>query len=604
MTTRVYKYGLLPPTEEEDRISDQIGLAHRYYNDLIAIERRRRAITHAILLSHSSVAPLEAAVEALKAQVEQARVSIKKTRSEDRRRSDTKAQRDLVKQLRSQLKTQCQLLRDAKAELRKNVEIKGAIQQFNDGANIAAKQARGSCGIYWGTYQIVEDALFAVKRDAIEEPRFRRWRGGDGAVGVQLQKGRSIEDVIGGDDRQLQIDPVPDEAYLPETPRGQRRRLSRTMLRMRIGSAGRAPIWAHWPMVMHRPLPDGCQIKKAKVIRRRLGNKFKWEMHITISLSNSWQHEPCGEGAVAIDVGWRQRTNGITTLRVGYQFDGRAGEEILLDPSVIGDLLHVDRLRSYRDKDIEKLRPRLAQGLRDLGDSAPEWIRDRTATLYQWRSMARFAALAIAWRDQRFDGDDELFEMIESWRKYDSHLWLWEVHQRNKCLGRRKEQYRVLGATLARKYETLVLETFNLTKMQRKPAVESTEIQWEAVKRAQTIASISELRLCLINAFVSRGGRVIHVSAHNTTRICNACESVEKWDQALCLWHACSACGVLWDQDDNAAKNIWQRGCERISADKNAGITRVNDSVVLSEKQKQFRKGRKKSEPVDETTRK
>lgn len=42
MGTRVYEYGLLPPTENADLVSDGMYHAWRYKNDLIALEKERR----------------------------------------------------------------------------------------------------------------------------------------------------------------------------------------------------------------------------------------------------------------------------------------------------------------------------------------------------------------------------------------------------------------------------------------------------------------------------------------------------------------------------------------------------------------------------------
>lgn len=37
MTTRVYKYGLLPPTHNAELVADEMRRGHRYYNRLIEI---------------------------------------------------------------------------------------------------------------------------------------------------------------------------------------------------------------------------------------------------------------------------------------------------------------------------------------------------------------------------------------------------------------------------------------------------------------------------------------------------------------------------------------------------------------------------------------
>ena len=68
MTSRIYEYGLLPPTTNAALVDDQIRLAHRYRNKLVEIERERRVKVRQILTGHADTEPLavaRAAVQAL-----------------------------------------------------------------------------------------------------------------------------------------------------------------------------------------------------------------------------------------------------------------------------------------------------------------------------------------------------------------------------------------------------------------------------------------------------------------------------------------------------------------------------------------------------------
>ena len=48
MTTRVYQFGCLAPTEGLDVVRAQLRSAHDFRNDLVAIERGRRAALRAL----------------------------------------------------------------------------------------------------------------------------------------------------------------------------------------------------------------------------------------------------------------------------------------------------------------------------------------------------------------------------------------------------------------------------------------------------------------------------------------------------------------------------------------------------------------------------
>ena len=60
----VYRYGLHAPHECADTVHEQMRLAHRFYNTLVAIERGRRAAVRAV---ESEAADLPAVIRAFAA---------------------------------------------------------------------------------------------------------------------------------------------------------------------------------------------------------------------------------------------------------------------------------------------------------------------------------------------------------------------------------------------------------------------------------------------------------------------------------------------------------------------------------------------------------
>jgi hypothetical protein len=543
--SRVYRYGLLPPITEAQRVADQMSLGHRYSNRLVEIERSRRARARAILGSHADTEPLGADVARLERELEAALGVVLGARKAERRRAETAEQRQVVRDLRQQLRDARARLKAAKVSLATDPAVQASLRASDEQAAQAVRDARAASGLYWGTYLISEAAIDAARKGRMD-PRFRRWDG-SGAVAVQIQGGVTWTEACEGDTR-IQI-----------ARRRNARGHAMHLLRLRVGSAGRDPIWAEWPLVLHREVPADALMMGARVVRERVEAKERWSLHLTLRLPDEWRAGRCGDGLVAVDLGWRQRPDG---LRVAYLVDDAGDErEILLDGGVAPSIAKVEDLRSIRDKRLDLLRPWLAQWLRE--HDLPEWLRESSSHLHQWRSAARFAALALRWRAARWAGDAEAFERIEEWRKRDKHLWTWEVNLRDKVLRRRREQYRVLGAELARRYGTLVIEDMDLRDLQRHAAVESQETEIPAARSAQRLASPSELRACLVSAFASRGGRVVAIDPADSTRACHACGLVEAWDPAANLHHACTGCGTVWDQDANACRNLLARQREQ-----------------------------------------
>lgn len=590
MTTLVYRYGLLPPTAGGDLIAEQISRAHQYAHRLTEIERTRRAAVQAA--APADVLALRAEVDARVAALAEARQAIRATRQRTRTRSETAGDRERVTEARAALREAKERWKVARAAAHEDA---GAIERravIEGEAQAAIREARATSGVFWGTYLRVEQAAEQARRAPVE-PHFRRWTG-DGAVSVQCQHGLPVADLVDGGDRRVQITAMPE-------PIPGRKGKPRPRLRLRVGSEGRDPVWAEWPVILHRPLPSGSTLLWADVHRSRVAGRDEWSAHLTLRLAEDWRREACGTGLLAVDLGWRQRGDDI--LRVGYwrHEDGRH-EEILLEPRIVTGLRKADDLRAIRDRHLDELRPWLAawlhehvswrpaaQELRETRPwlavqavSPPDWLAPLTEHLALWRSPARFAALALRWREARWDGDGDGYDRLVAWRRRDRHLWLWEVHQRRGVLRRRRDSYRVLAAHLARTAGTLVIEEFDLRPLAARPAAESEEAPQAVARAHRVVAAVSDLRTCLRQAFLARGGRVVEVSAVDTTRTCHVCASVETWDQAADLVHTCARCGATWDQDDNATRNLLARARERLGAAPVVDPARVSDGAEMA----------------------
>src|SRR3989304_5667793 len=168
-------------------------------------------------------------------------------------------------------------------------EDEQALEACEAKAAEAIRRARADSGLYWGTYLCVEDAAQRSRRTSREAPRFRRWDG-SGLLATQLQGGLAVPDLLAGTDRRAQL-----------VGEGKRR-----LLRLRVGSTGRDPVWAAFPMVYHRDLPPEGTVKWARICCHRLGTHTKWSAQIVLDGLPEVTLPSPTRGTVAIDVGWRR----------------------------------------------------------------------------------------------------------------------------------------------------------------------------------------------------------------------------------------------------------------------------------------------------------
>lgn len=555
MICKVYRYGLLAPEgETAETVRKHIRLAHEYRNTLVEIDRQERAEIRALQTSHGSIPALDAAAKAAIQAREAAYAAVKASKAQSRSRKVPEplaAQYDLAKQAAQAAAAD---LRQARLALKSDASVSAKRDEISMRYSEKRKAARAASGIYWGSYLRVEAADQAARRTTPmwrgadpSDVRFARWRG-DGGVAVQIQSGPAPHELHKNNFCRIETRAAPARAD-KQSKRSAKRRYA-TLL-VRIGSDDeRQAIWARFPMVMHRPLPDDAHISWVTVTRKMIGPREEWAALFTVKYEQDKRPRPPAEpvNRIGVDLGWRKMQDG--SIRVAsWRTDSGQHGTLLLDPDMISQAEKAEGLRRTRDENLNATRCLLVERIKSL--TLPSWFPNN---VWQWRSQARFAALTRRWKDNRFPGDDVAYAEMEAWRYHDYHLWQWETSQRTKALRHRLDFYRVFAARMARTYTGLVIEDWDMRDTAEKPDAHEQEGDNEQARSNRVKSAVSELRRALVQAFVN----VAKVPAAYTTQTCSACGAIEKWDQAAQLEHTCSACGAHWDQDDNAAKNLLQ----------------------------------------------
>lgn len=567
----VFKFGLLRPKTNQDIVMQQMQRNHDYRKALVAIECARRDAIRKIDAEHPDLSALYQAATAasrkLREVIDEVRLARKKAAIEDfkeRRAANPSARirgvrpegadgRARIANARALAKTARNAWKEAKKKVAADTTATRARDEANEAAHRRRVEARGACNVYWGTYSLAEDAHASertaplwVEPGVPNNPVVGSWRG-EGAVSVQIINGMPVTDLFALTSTQVQIDDQPGKTS------GKFKRL-----RMRVASSGRDPVWAEWPMCMHRPFPDGAMVKRVTVHRRRQGPRDKW--HVTFILAvDSYQTLPRGRGMIGIDIGWKMLTNG--SIRVATSCD-EAGviDEVVVPMKTISGLSKSDSLRQIRDKNLAEFKGKLIPWL-NKSKLSPEWI-SRIEDIARWKSQARFALLVTFWDQNRIADDDHIFAEANKWRRQDAHLWTWESDQRAKSINHRTNEYRGIAATLASTFDTLCVEGDlglpDIIKRKKPEDKAMTEAEKQAATR-RFIAAPGSFKMIVMNAFKMRSRNVIVVPAAGTSLLCNICDS--STGTVVANIHTCPN-GHSWDRSENAAKNLIKRGRE------------------------------------------
>jgi hypothetical protein len=162
------------------------------------------------------------------------------------------------------------------------------------------------------------------------------------------------------------------------------------------------------------------------------------------------------------------------------------------------------------------------------------------------------------WKTNRYLGDENAFATISGWQKQHVHLWTWQANLRDQLIRKRRELYRCFAAELAHRFHCVFLHDVQLRRKSAKPPALREAIP--AQRQHRFIAAISVLFRIVEHAFEKQGGAVLRIKAEHATMSCHSCGTIDEWIPAATLMHTCSKCGLTWDQDYNAARNVLRQG--------------------------------------------
>ncbi len=597
LPSRVYSYGCRTPTEGAVTVHTQLRLANRYYNDLIAIERERRdEYRKARSLVGTRLAALEAERATLTAEIDALRTALAAKRQEKKARVPaTDSERAALGALVAKRKALYDDIRAARLDVRHDPGLVAAEKEIGERAQQKIKEKRKASGLYWGTYLHVERAVEAARKSSVD-PRFHGFQG-MGNVGVQLQKGIPVAQLFGKDSR-IQIEPHRGPGPMAENTWSTRsgRRHAYADVRIRVGSDGRLPVWATFPVLIHRPLPQDARVKWAWIKVVKQGPRYHYELQLSLeaaSFAGAHDTSLSRDRVAAINMGWRKLPDG--RLRVGYLYDVfGATQELTLPAAIHEEISKASNVRGFNDAHFNTAKSGLGAWLKEHPGLIPEPLVEELKTLHAWNSRGRLARVAdrlknempsfvwkawVRWRGERLEKQLDLFAefseieawlsgtpleaitvYLDFWRKKEKHLWDMEASKRGRAIRRRGHVYRNIARELCQKYGVLVLEEMRLTEQARIALPEAETVGLASpVKNVMRSAAPNELRVALEAAFGKE--RIVRLKPKHTTVVHHGCGHLNasklfEADRQAQVSVTCEGCGKVFDQDENAAKNL------------------------------------------------
>lgn len=484
-STKVYKYGAL---SAGDDVCEQMRLGHAYYNQLVEAENERRMQRWGG--PHAPAPPHETPKD----------------------------------------KDSC-----ACQECKDHWGVISTAVYAAPGLDIGVlRRAAAKGGLFWGTYNRVEEAFGAAREKTIaaKKIKFRPWRKNN-QIAVQIQKSTKPEnsyrvvlapEAAGRIEHNLLADTRDRGTKKRRHDTLSRRTGQRRTLQIRIGSIGRQPIWSDpIPFVMHRPLKG--KVVRVFVCRQHVADREVWSVQFVCREVQPGHSDSRPRGVVAIDVGWRKIPSGET--RIAFARSGRGAECSFNLPISWGKLTEkADDIRSIRDNRVNDLKK----------DDA------RFARVRSPKGVARLVA------KMRKTGITIEQEVVD-WLKQDRHLWQYEEGLRRRSTNRRRNDMRVWLHMLSQKYAVAVIKSSSHKKMKEE---KKNKLPRPARRRGHHAAPGEVIEE--ITKYFGRMENVALVKSVHTTNTCIKCQHVNDHGPEQMI--TCEQCGHVDDRDSVSTQNM------------------------------------------------
>lgn len=503
--TKVYRYGLLAPTEGAEIIAQQCDLAWRSAIARLRCYEAYRTEREAILQAE---APAYAEQQTVREQMTADREALRALRTG--RELPTGPEADIIRARLAAAKARLAALATEAKEQRRQLIASGrfaALEERLRSDYLQLARMFAAAGLFWGQRQLVE----AAHDQRIKARGHLRYPKTWGAVGIQLQGGLSPEALATDPRVSISPDalPVPGRSGKP-----------RPRLRVRIAPHDGT---AEWPIILHRPLPAEGSIRFVKVTSTRLGRQVRWEAHFTVTLPDPAPAVADGDDGrvVAVRPTFTRIGEELVVAELADHVGDPGGAAPLppevLHPAVQGGLDRARGIQAVRDKARDGLLAAIG-AVRASGSSLPRIIPPHIA---RWESCDKLRQFIVGpWKRAVMAGeapDDELWRMAVEWATHDAHLWDWQQHARARALARRLHLYRVFAARLVERYDTVLLPDINYASVAKRRAAPERDTELSAKASSQRVmAAPGLLRQCLEQACQARGKRVVLVQAHGS----------------------------------------------------------------------------------------
>lgn len=320
-------------------------------------------------------------------------------------------------------------------------------------------------------------------------------------------------------------------------------------------------------ILMHRPLPEETIVKRVMLIGRerhragmwkradgtygRLKEVWDWHLYFVVEYPPTEKPQHRGSQGAAIDLGWRVVDTddirlGICVDRAGFA----PGAEIRLPRGIVAGWHRKRELQETSDKELEMCKRLVGEYL--SGATLPDTIKELLTNWHMARARRlRRLSYALSQLTPMPPEAMEALAVLQPWQAKDALRWREINRLGERLIRRRRHFYRNLAHELCKQYAAIAVEEIDWSALAR----QTEDPVLRNAAKYRVLVAPGEFRETLRSVAESHGTRLIESDPAYTTVRCWHCGNEVEASPALVL--EC-ANGHQWDQDENAARNLYR----------------------------------------------
>ena len=542
----VMEYGVRPDRECLPAINEQIIMARRLYNNLVACIADVVGQMQAYVLERApeSARAVATRLEALEEEFQAAKAA----KDEDAMKRVAQERRSLRPQLYGALKETRTAL---KKELSQNFLSRIGNNSSCDTYRLRSEAVKAGLG--WATANAVLDSALQAFKASFTRGRAPRFaKGADKTVDTLTLQftapgGLPASVLLGAQHNELHL--------IPSNGCGRRKYGD---FQWRLGAA-KANAFATGTWQYHRQIPEGSHVGMARLVRKRVGKDLKWSIQLMVKLPEPVSTGRSGSRSslAAVHFGWAHDVSGRRVAAVASCADPERARLIQLPVEIEEALDRSAVLASGRDSRRDEIVPQL-KSWTPPATLSPELSAELVA-------IKRLPAQHIAQRRLHFLCSGlrayvALPDWLEGWRKADKLDHQSQAHLAARARNRRRTFYRELASSLAQTNYAVVIEPLDLAKAAVK-VDEATGERSDFARKARSgrvVAALYELESAIRWACTKAGTALIEISGPTVTRCSHCGEDASAPSEEDHQELACSSCGAVADRKLSGAAVAWQ----------------------------------------------